>query len=89
MITFLFLGIQGPPGTGKSFTLSVIADILYSNKSMCYCIAYPSNGKQLFRCNSSTKPWNQVSQKELKIRDLPSSVQTMSFYGVHFKKTKK
>jgi hypothetical protein len=66
--------------------LSVIADILYS-KAYCYCIAYPSNGNCLDAIHQQNPEIKLVKMKT-KIKDLPSSVQTMRFYGVHFKKTK-
>jgi hypothetical protein len=77
-----FLGIQGPPGTGKSFTLSVIADILYSNKKRIVIVSHTHQAVN--NCLDAIHQQNpeiklvKIGEK-LKSRDLPSSVQTMSF----------
>lgn len=77
-----FLGIQGPPGTGKSFTLSVIADILYSSKKRIVIVSHThqavNNCLDAIHQQSPEIKLVKIGEK-LKSRDLPSSVQTMSF----------
>ena len=77
-----FLGIQGPPGTGKSFILSVIADILYSNRKRIVILSHThqavNNCLDAIHKQNPTIKLIKIGEK-LKSKDLPSAVQTMSF----------
>jgi hypothetical protein len=77
-----FLGIQGPPGTGKSFILSVIADILYSNRKRIVILSHThqavNNCLDAIHKQNPTIKLVKIGEK-LKSKDLPSAVQTMSF----------
>jgi hypothetical protein len=69
--------------------LSVIADILYSNKKKRIVVSHTH--QTVNNCLDAIHQQNpeiKLVKRKTKIKDLPSSVQTMRFYGVHFKKTK-